>query len=154
MPDPQLDLLVAYLRQHGGRFVVEALRQQMLSEGNDPALVEEAIRIYQSEKPAPPPRPVWPLALGIAFANLAAIILIFATFATFGESIEEPVGSNLVLLALALFLLEPIVGLVLFLKGGSLRRPGLGLLLGWACFVGGGILLLGGFCLFMYTAYN
>jgi hypothetical protein len=153
MPDPQLDLLVAYLRQHGDRFAVEALRRQMLSEGNDPALVEEAIRIHQSEKPAPPPRPVWPLALGIAFAHLAVLAVLGGLAVQFDHLIPERAWSALLLLPV-LLLLEPIVAVVLIMMGGPLRRTGLGLLLGWAFFVGGVILLLGGFCLFLVTAYN
>lgn len=152
MPDDQLDLLVAYLRQHGDRFAVDALRKQMLSEGHDPALVEQAIQVYQAEKPAPPVRPLWPRALGIAFLNLAAVILVIGLIAVFeAEMPSSAVGSLFLLLAAAL-ILEPIVGVVMVMVGGPLRRLGMGLLLGSVLFFSGILLLVGGFCLFFMAS--
>jgi hypothetical protein len=149
MPEDQLDLLVAYLRQHGDRFAVDALRQQMLSEGHDPALVEEAIVVYQREKPAPPARPVWPRAVGIAFLNLAVVILVIGLVIVFEAKIPYIAVSSLFLLLAAALILEPVVGAVLILAGGPRRRPGMALLLGWVLFAGATLLLLGGFCLFL-----
>lgn len=146
MPDDQLDILVAYLRQHGDRFVIDALRRQMLSEGHDAALVEEAIRIYQAEKPAPPPRPYWPLALGIAFLNLAGCIAGFGSMAAF--NVSDRVMASLASLLLISLALEPVAGVVLIMAGGPLRRIGMGLLLGSVFFFSGILLLAGGFCLF------
>lgn len=154
MPEDQSELLLAYLRQHGDRFAVDALRKQMLSEGHDPALVEEAIAAYQREKPAPPARPLWPRALGIAFLNLAAVILVIGLIAVFESEMPSSAVSSLFLLLAAVLILEPVVGAVLILAGGPRRRPGLGLLLGWVLFVGAMLLLLGGFCLFLFTQYN
>lgn len=154
MPENQLDTLVAYLRQHGDRFVIDALRKQMLSEGHDPVLVEEAIAAYQREKPAPPDRPLWPRALGIAFLNLAVVILVIGLVAVFEAKMPYSAVSALFLLLAAALILEPVVGAVLILAGGPKRRPGLALLLGWALFAGATLLLLGGFCLFMMVQYN
>ena len=57
MTDPNLEPLVAYPREHSGRYSLEALREQLVRSGSDPASVEQAIAIYHQERPPQPELP-------------------------------------------------------------------------------------------------
>jgi hypothetical protein len=50
MTDPSLDPILAYLREHSGRYSLSALREQLLQTGHDQDLVDRAIAIYQHEQ--------------------------------------------------------------------------------------------------------
>jgi len=49
MPEANLESLVAYLRLNGQRFSLDALRQQLVEQGYDAALIEEAMTAYREE---------------------------------------------------------------------------------------------------------
>jgi len=80
-PAPQepttADSALAYLREHGGRFTLDSLREQLLASGRDPATVEAAVAAWRRERAALPaaawPRRAWPLALLVGFANLVVV---------------------------------------------------------------------------------
>src|SRR6185295_8164136 len=77
-PAPQepttADSALAYLREHGGRFTLDSLREQLLASGRDPATVEAAVAAWRRERAALPaaawPRRAWPLALLVGFPIL------------------------------------------------------------------------------------
>lgn len=149
MNDPSLDPLLAYLRQHSGRYSLEALRQQLLQNGYDPAAVARAIQVYQQESPAGPREQVWPWVLKVVMVNAALVAAGFLGIASGGSRTE--MVSEVILLALfGVAVVEFVGGLVLILA----RRKsslGYGLLLGFLLSVGLGILVLGGFCVYMIS---
>jgi Na+-transporting methylmalonyl-CoA/oxaloacetate decarboxylase gamma subunit len=52
MLDPEVDPLLAYLRAHGGRYSLEALRLELLAQGYGAERVTAAIAHYQRERDA------------------------------------------------------------------------------------------------------
>jgi hypothetical protein len=74
--DPDLDPILAYLREHSGYYSYSDLREQLLGNGYDQAEVDRALAIYQQENPptVSAREPVWPKALLVLVAN---ILLVF-----------------------------------------------------------------------------
>lgn len=65
MSDPKLERLIAYLQENTGRYSLQSLRDALLRQGHDPALVEEAFaecdrRSRLGLSPAPSPAPAVP----------------------------------------------------------------------------------------------
>jgi hypothetical protein len=151
MTDPSLDPVLAYLREHSGRFSLGALREQLLQNGYDPATVDRAIAVFQDQQPPPVTRqPVWRRALQVAAVNAVLTAIVIGIGAS---------GSNetvLTALGFTLFL----VGCAEFLGGFVLAFPektrpwGLALLFGFFLTVGLGILVLGGVCVFFLSQGN
>jgi hypothetical protein len=61
MTDPGPDPILAYLREHSGRYGVEALRRRLLQSGYDPAAVDRAAHAFQER--------VWPKVLRVLRVN-------------------------------------------------------------------------------------
>jgi hypothetical protein len=49
MPETNLETVITYLRQHGRNFDPEALREHLLAQGYDPALIDQAMTVYREE---------------------------------------------------------------------------------------------------------
>ena len=73
MPEANLKNLVEYLRHNSQKFSLEALRQHLVAQGIDAAVVEEAITLYREEGSQPPRKELsgWSVALG-CFVGLVA----------------------------------------------------------------------------------
>lgn len=150
MNDPSLDPILAYLREHFGRYSLEALRGQLLQNGYDPAAVERAIQVFQVDTP-PPVRPrIWPKALMVLAANtvLTAVTIGFGALDA-GETVLTALGFTLFLLGCAEFL----GGFVLAFPEKT-RPWGLALLFGFFLSVGLGVLVLGGVCIYFLSQGN
>lgn len=74
MPEVTLEGLVEYLRKNDRKFSLDALRQHLIAQGCEPALIEEAITVYRASSPAPRPFSGWARALG-CFAGLVVGVL-------------------------------------------------------------------------------
>jgi hypothetical protein len=145
MTDPSLDPIVAYLREHSGRYSLAVLREQLVRSGYDPARVDEALAVYQSEHP-PAGRPhVFPKAL---------LVLVINAVLTLGMIRAQSLKGDAASLISSFFLLlvgaELVGGIVACFPAKS-RSWGLALLLGFALSVALGILALGGFCLYILS---
>jgi hypothetical protein len=53
MPMNDSDPLLGYLREHGRRYSREHLRQELVAQGYEPALVDRAVAAYARERPDP-----------------------------------------------------------------------------------------------------
>lgn len=144
MTDPSLDTILAYLREHSARYSLAVLREQLVRSGYEPARVDEAMAVYQSEHP-PAVRPrVFPQALLVVVVNA---VLAGGMIQAQGAMRSDALGflSSFFLL---LIVVEVVGGIVLSFPAKS-RPVGLALLLGFALTIGLGILALGGLCLFL-----
>ncbi|HZF11934.1 MAG TPA: hypothetical protein VFE33_24375 [Thermoanaerobaculia bacterium] len=56
MPEVSHETLIAYLRQHGDYYTLEALRKSLLGQGFDAAAVEAACQSYLAETPSTGPK--------------------------------------------------------------------------------------------------
>jgi len=151
MPDPSLDPILAYLREHSGRYSLAALRGQLLQNGYDPATVERAVAVFQDQQPPPVPRqPVWRKALLVLAVNALLVS------ATIGIGVLKAGETVLTALGFTLFL----VGCAEFLGGFVLAFPektrpwGLALLFGFFLTIGLGVLILGGVCVYFLSQGN
>lgn len=97
MTDPNLDPILAYLREHSGRYSLSALREQLLENGYDPALVDRAIAVYQHENPPQLPPPIWPKALLVVGANVLLVVLAILALASGKEDTIKLTGFVLLL---------------------------------------------------------
>jgi type VI protein secretion system component VasF len=77
--DPSLDPILAYLREHSGRYSPEALRQQLIQNGYDADRVNRAIQIHQGENRPGSRMPVWLMAVLILIGLV--VLLVGACFA-------------------------------------------------------------------------
>jgi|SRR5919106_1007802 hypothetical protein len=83
MPDANLDSLVAYLRLNSQRYSPEVLREHLVSQGYDPALVEQAMAAYRDEAFHTTQRGLsgWKVALGclagliVGAASLVSLLI-------------------------------------------------------------------------------
>lgn len=64
MPRVTLENLVEYLRKNDRKFSLDSLRQHLIAQGCEPALIEEAITVYRASSTAPRPFSGWVRALG------------------------------------------------------------------------------------------
>lgn len=152
MPEPSLEPLLAYLREHSSRYSLEALRTQLIEAGHAPEAADRAVaafRYEQGQRTGAPERSAWPIAILVAVLNFAVPAGIIGVLAVLDSSDEAL--ALLFLLPVLAYLGELIAGIVL-LSTGSNRRLGKGLLFGLALFVGVGILAVGGLCLFFIAS--
>lgn len=120
-----VDSMVAYLRQHGGQYDPDALRRQLLAAGQEPTLVDRAVR--QAGLPARRAEELaWPLGLLVALLNSFLLPLVSGLISILGNtsSTAVAIGTGVALLVL---LAEGVLG-VLLLRG---TRPRLGRALLW-----------------------
>ena len=78
--DPSLDPILAYLREHSGRYSPEALRRELLQNGYDAASVDRAIQIYQGQAQPKRRMPTWLMACLIIIGVI--VLLVGVCFAT------------------------------------------------------------------------
>ena len=144
MSEENLEIMLSYLREHSGRYSLEALRGRLVAAGHSPEAADRAIDEFRMESP-PPERPAWRLALLVAAVDLALLGVSFLV-AIGAHSLPYPVlvaiGFSLPVLCVA-----EIVGGAVMLAFPGARRTGKGLLCGGLLFVGVTILVVGGFYL-------
>lgn len=128
MTGPSLDPILAYLREHSGRYSLSALRDQLVESGYDPAEVDRAIAIRQQESPPTAPLPIWPKALLVVGINAVLILR--------GSEVSESFLFSLI------FCGELLGGAVLAIWQKS-RVWGLALVFGFLLTIGLGILFVG-----------
>lgn len=144
MPDDLNWKLLLYLRQHGHRYSLDALRRQLSAEGYAEPEIAAAIQVWEAEKPPAGPS-VWKPALLIALGNLVlAVATALIVAADAGRTGTAAPG---VILPLALGT-ELIGGLILVFVPEH-RWLGRALLLGLGLFLGLVVLTVGSFCLFV-----
>jgi hypothetical protein len=112
MPDANLESLVAYLRLNSQRFSLDALRQQLATQGYDAALIDEAINVYRGEASHTTGRGLsgWKVILGclggLVIGGLSFVSLLIGICGPKGDGTNTSPGylglaAFLVLLALA-----------------------------------------------------
>jgi hypothetical protein len=112
MPEANVESLVAYLRLNGQRFSPDALRQQLMEQGYDAALIEEAMTAYREEASHTTRRGLsgWKVALGclaaLTIGALSFVSLLLGICGPKGDGSDTSPGflalaGLLVLLALA-----------------------------------------------------
>jgi hypothetical protein len=143
MTDPGLDPILAYLREHAGRYSLPALREQLVRSGYDPARVDEAMAVYQEQNPPAPRSRIWPKALLVLAVN-SVLIAVQLT------PLSGPASNVLGSILFFLFCAEFVAGLALSFRAAS-RSWALGLLVGVLFTIAVGILAAGGLCLYGLT---
>ncbi|HVR10887.1 MAG TPA: hypothetical protein VMW75_22790 [Thermoanaerobaculia bacterium] len=79
MAETPNDPLLAFLREHAGRYSPEALRQHLLTQGYDAARIDAALDAYRREAPAAEGERPGTLALvGVILAVIAGVALLLA----------------------------------------------------------------------------
>jgi len=121
------DPILAYLREHAGRYGVRALRRELLRSGYGPAAVDRAVQAFREERPLGLREAVWPKTLKVLRVNAwlagAGIALSFA------PGLEGRRALEIVLALVAVLCGEILGGLALvFPRRG--RALGLALLAG------------------------
>jgi hypothetical protein len=149
MPEENLETMLSYLREHSGRYSLEALRGQLLAAGHSPEAADRAIAEFRTESP-PLEQPAWRLALVVAALDLAYLGVTFFVFIS-QQALPEFILS-IIGLSIPVLLLAEIVGGAVLLAFPAKRRLGKGLLFGGLLFVGVTILAVGGFCLVMLAS--
>lgn len=144
MPEENLETMLSYLREHSGRYSLEALRGQLLAAGHSPEAADRAIAEFRAQGP-PPERPVWRLSLLVAAVDLALLGLAVALVLSM-PGFDDAVVTAALLGLPALYFVQLVTGLVMLFLPAK-HRLGKGLLLGGLLFVGVTILAVGGFCL-------
>ena len=144
MPEENLEIMLSYLREHSGRYSLEALRGQLVAAGHSPEAADRAIAEFRMESP-PPERPAWRLALLVAAVDLAYLGITFFAFIS-QQSLPDFILSAIGF-SIPVLLLAEIVGGAVMLAFPNKRRLGKGLLFGGLLFIGVMILVVGGFCL-------
>lgn len=141
MTDPSLDPILAYLREHSGRYSLEALRGQLLQAGYDLAAVDQAIAAYSTvgDDPPPPGLRVWPWALVLAAFNIVLTAYLG------GPSNQQYWIVGVGGIGLVICFWELVLFLVLMVTRGT-RPLGRVLLQALGIFAGLGIVVLGGLC--------
>ncbi|HSF43229.1 MAG TPA: hypothetical protein VLT87_25740 [Thermoanaerobaculia bacterium] len=148
MPEENLETMLAYLREHSGRYSLEALRGQLLAAGHSPEAADRAIAEFRLESP-PLERPAWRLALLVAAVDLALLGIVFLVSISLENLPDFAIAT--VLFSLPTLCLAELVGGAVLLAFPAKRRLGKGLLFGGLLFVGVTILAVGGFCLFIFS---
>ncbi len=137
MAESNHEPILAYLREHSGRYSPAALRRQLIESGQDPEDVDRAIRIFEEERPRDPVGPLrW---LVVAVNALVLAVLLWQ-----GEQGQYWLAGPVI----GLFMIccaELVIGLVLLIPWRS-RRWGRDLLQGLGLSAGLALLVLGGLC--------
>jgi hypothetical protein len=148
MTDPSLDPILAYLREHSGRYSLSALREQLLRNGYTPADVDRAIVIYQREHPPKAPAQVWPKALLVAGGNILLVLLGILGLAESSGRMADLIGFVPLLVVCG-----EVLGGIVLLFGPQSRIWGRALLFGFLLTLALG-LLLGGICIVLAGLIN
>jgi hypothetical protein len=141
MNDPSLDPLVTYLRQNSARFSLPALREELIRSGTDPATVDRAIAVYQSEQTVAAPR------AHILLKTLLVVVVNAVLVGVMGSVLGSNAANLFLAFLIFLVCVELLGGLVACFSANR-RSWGLALLLGFTLSVAFGILALGGLCLY------
>ncbi|MFL6234309.1 MAG: hypothetical protein ACJ76N_14345 [Thermoanaerobaculia bacterium] len=139
MTDPGLDPIPAYLREHAGRYGVEALRRELLRSGYGPAATDRAVQAFREENPPRLRELVWPKALRVLRVN--ALLAGAGVALACAPRMDDDVKLGIVLTLLAILCLELLGGLVLVFPRKR-RALGLALLAGLFLSVALGALVL------------
>ncbi len=135
MSDAELERLIGYLQENAGRYSLQSLWDQLLREGYEPHLINQAIaehdRRQHAAAPATSPGPaagrpiVWPYTLMAVLINsgLAAV----AGMAALSVPMHQASNTSALHFTAKLFLVEA-VGALLMMLTGKLRRLGCGIL--------------------------
>lgn len=144
MTDPSLEPILAYLREHSGRYSVKALRQQLLQNGYDRATVDRAIAVFQ-EQPTPlaPRQRGWPWALLIVTFN--TVLTTVLTIRLSGSPNKPYWIFGPVLLAFMICFWELVIVVLLKIPRATRHWGGV-LLQGIGLFGGLAVIVLGGLC--------
>ena len=145
MTDPGLDAILAYLREHSGRYSLAALRQQLLQGGYDPAAVDSAIQIFQGTNPPKTGERVWPRAWRVVLIN--ALLMGAATALAAASAVPDDVKAAAGFTIVVILCGEFVAGLGLALTEKR-RTLGGALLLGFLLSTALGILILSGVCIY------
>jgi hypothetical protein len=92
MNEPSLDPVLAYLREHSGRYSLAALREQLLQNGYDPAAVDQAIAVYRQEVPS---ARAWPKTLGVVAIDGVLLVLVILLIFSGGGSVDDTLLTGL-----------------------------------------------------------
>ncbi|HEX2643707.1 MAG TPA: hypothetical protein VHU81_12005 [Thermoanaerobaculia bacterium] len=148
MSDERAEKLLAYLRLHGDRYSVEALRQQMLSEGYSGEEIDAAIQRWTEDR-RPEPGGVLGLSFLVGLGDIALTALsVWAGTSQLGNAPQWWHPSRLVPIALPFLLLAQVgvgLGMLFFPRH---RRMGRVLLFGFVWYIVLSILAGGAFCLY------
>jgi len=118
MPEASHETLLAYLRQHGERYTLEALRKSLLGQGFEAAAVEAACQSYLAETPKTGPKLSMGeeilrgcAAVGVTVMALAVLLVGSCTIAFFfmmgSEAHNDDAACWLTLIIFALIVLVP-----------------------------------------------
>lgn len=139
MTDPGLDPILAYLREHAGRFGVEPVRRRLLEAGYDPAAVDREVRSFRDENPPGLRERVGPKVWRVLQVNAwlagAGIGLAYA------PGVDGGVVEDIAFILLGILGAELLGGLVLAVPPRT-RALGLALLAGFFLSTALGILIL------------
>jgi hypothetical protein len=138
MTEPGRDPILAYLREHAGRYRVAALRQRLLQGGYDPAAVDRAVQAFQTENPPGLRQLVWEKTWRALRVN--ACLLGAGVAIAFAPGVD---GEEIALALVAILCAELLGGLVLIfprkrralglaLLAGALLSMALGIFFLWA----------------------
>lgn len=141
MTEPGPDPILAYLREHAGRYRVADLRERLLESGYDPAAVDRAVQVVQAETPPRLRELVWEKTWRVLRVN-ACLVGAWVALA-FAPGVDGDVEDRIALTFLAILCVELLGGLVLVwprkrralglaLLAGALLSVALGILLLWA----------------------
>jgi hypothetical protein len=150
--DPSLEPILEYLRENWGRYSLDALRQQLLQSGYDPAAVDQAIAAFQ-EQNAPARRSrVWPKALLVLGVNavLTVGIIGFPKLLKAGASWTNDLINAYTGLIVLIAAVELIGGIALSFPAKT-RSWGLALVFGFLLVIPIVILGLGGLCIYLLS---
>ena len=139
MTEPGRDPILAYLRQHAGRYRVAALRQRLVQGGYDPAAVDRAVQALQAENPPGLRKLVREKAWRVLRVN--AFLVGVGVALSFAPDVDDNVELGIALTLLAVLCGELLGGLALVFPRKR-RALGLALLAGFLVSIALGILFL------------
>ncbi|HSK74864.1 MAG TPA: hypothetical protein VLQ45_00270 [Thermoanaerobaculia bacterium] len=149
MPEENLETMLSYLREHSGRYSLEALRGQLLAAGHSPEAADRAIAEFRAQGP-PPEKPAWPLALLVVLADFVLLGVAAAIFVLSAEGwFKKDLGTIVFFGVPALCLAQIVVGVILFAVP-DMRRLGQALVFGGLIAPGVGLLAFAGLCLVFF----
>jgi hypothetical protein len=131
-----LDALLAYLAENGGRYPREALRAQILKAGHPAPDADRALAVFEGRM-APPAPPLWPAVLFVALFDFALAALCVLLFQSQGAG---RLSCSALVLVPAAYLAELAGGLIAL--AANKERLGRSLLLGVLLFFALALLVL------------
>ena len=122
-----IERMVDYLQRNRQQYTLEALRQQMLGQGQPPALVEAAMERVAPTRSSAPPRRRWTLVALIVVANIVLLPALTGLLSYLATLIFD---NNLFTWIALLLVVAEVIGGVALLFNPRWRWLGIGLLLG------------------------